>query len=566
MRRWPLALGLLFLLGLSGPAQAQDVDGDGTEDTMEANLLETYAPYLYFHPEETYFPVSIDFALEHSVLERYNSSGPPIPVDPDPTPAELASYSTPANPEVNPGDVYYLNNTRGSIRDDAGILSAYRAAESPEVVYGRVMTADGERVLQYWLFYAFNPGRWNHHEGDWEMVQVTLQGGNPVHVAYSQHQHGQRLAWADVLADGTHPKVYVARGSHANYPRPYQGQIGIAGDQVSDDGPVWSPTDYEVVNVGEAGSPMPGMEWLAFAGLWGEFNLQAYARAEVGPPGPAFRAGGEMFGSPVPWAEDLDVPTRVDLGIEWTLANIWFVFLGLLGLSALLTVIRLWRVQRRTKAGVRTWPYAHLRPLDRKSVGLLLAVAGLVLGVVGFFYPWYVVTLEVDAPGFLVTDGPVDFLRVGGVDGVLVNPLRTGGEGDLVTLVPLPLAWMFVILTAYYFLRIAGTRTARRLGAKFLGRGIVWLLPFALIILFTSTLLVGLAGLDLGGIRPDVILQPVAEDPFGGSTSLAYEGGSAQIVWGLALGSYILFAAAGLMVLAALLCFSERYHFLPRME
>lgn len=565
VRRWAPALLLLLLLAFAAPAQAQDEDGDGTADQMEADLLEAHAPYFYFHPDETYFPVAVDFALEHSVLERFNGSGPPILVDADPTPVELAAFSTPANPEVNPGDVVYLNNTRGSVRDDAGILSAYRAADA-EVVYGRATTTNGERVLQYWLFYAFNPGRWNHHEGDWEMVQVTLQGGNPVHVAYSQHQHGQRLAWANVLTEGTHPKVFVARGSHANYPRPYQGQLGIAGDEVSDAGPVWSPTDYEVANVGEAGSPLPGMEWLGFAGLWGEFYLQAYARAEVGPSGPAFRAGGEMFGSPVAWAEDLSVPTRIDLGIEWILANIWLVFFGLLGLSILLTLLRLWRVQRRTKAGVRMWPYAHLRPVDRKSVGLLLAVAGLALGVVGFFYPWYVVTLEVDAPGFLVTEGAVDFLRVGGVDGVLVNPLRAGGAGDLVALVPLPLAFMFVILTGYYFVRIAGTKTARRLGAKFLGRGIVWLLPFALIVLFTSTLLVGLAGLDLGGIRPDLILEPVAEDPFGGSTSLAYEGGSAEVAWGLAFGSYLLFGAAGLMVLAALLCFSERYFFLPRVE
>ncbi len=119
---------LLFLLSLPpfAGAQGPDTDGDGIEDAIEQALLDAHAPILYFHPEETYFPVSVEFALDNSVLERYNGSGPPILVNPAPNATSLAVFEVPANPEVNPGDVYYLNNTLGDRRDDSGILAAFQ--------------------------------------------------------------------------------------------------------------------------------------------------------------------------------------------------------------------------------------------------------------------------------------------------------------------------------------------------------------------------------------------------------------------------------------------------------
>ena len=49
------------------------------------------------------------------------------------------------------------------------------------------------------MFYAFNEGTMNTHEGDWEMIQVVL---NSSHIAkeamYSQHTGGQKADWSDV--------------------------------------------------------------------------------------------------------------------------------------------------------------------------------------------------------------------------------------------------------------------------------------------------------------------------------------------------------------------------------
>src|SRR6185437_2782797 len=66
------------------------------------------------------------------------------------------------------------------------------------------------------------------HEGDWEMIQLDFDAGSagaalaahPYEVGYSQHTGAERATWGDAklqLVDGTHPLVYSALGSHANY-------------------------------------------------------------------------------------------------------------------------------------------------------------------------------------------------------------------------------------------------------------------------------------------------------------------------------------------------------------
>ncbi len=105
------------------------------------------------------------------------------------------------------------------------------------VYYGRVVReqdAEGNNwtILQYHFFYAFNDWRlaangMNHHEGDWEMVAVYLKNDSPYVVLFSQHGAGNIELWEHVIKakdrnekDTTHPVVYVALGSHANYSKP----------------------------------------------------------------------------------------------------------------------------------------------------------------------------------------------------------------------------------------------------------------------------------------------------------------------------------------------------------
>jgi len=104
------------------------------------------------------------------------------------------------------------------------------------VYYGRVVRehADGVdwKILQYHFFYAFNDWRLaangiNHHEGDWELAAVYIKNDEPYTVLLSQHGSGALESWRNMRLvkdeDGnktTHPLLYAALGSHANYSKP----------------------------------------------------------------------------------------------------------------------------------------------------------------------------------------------------------------------------------------------------------------------------------------------------------------------------------------------------------
>ncbi len=122
---------------------------------------------------------------------------------------------------------------RKAFRQYAEILEK----EEQPVYYGRVarwqdVEGNDWKSLQYHFFYAFNDWRLaangiNHHEGDWEMVAVYLKNDEPHSLLCSQHGTGAMELWQDVRCvkdkegrDTTHPLIYVALGSHANYSRP----------------------------------------------------------------------------------------------------------------------------------------------------------------------------------------------------------------------------------------------------------------------------------------------------------------------------------------------------------
>ncbi len=109
--------------------------------------------------------------------------------------------------------------------------------EPQPIYYGRVarwqdVEGNNWKSLQYHFFYAFNDWRLaangiNHHEGDWEMVAVYLKNDEPYSVLLSQHGSGAMELWEGVRCvkakdgrDTTHPLIYVALGSHANYSQP----------------------------------------------------------------------------------------------------------------------------------------------------------------------------------------------------------------------------------------------------------------------------------------------------------------------------------------------------------
>jgi hypothetical protein len=280
-----------------------------------ATLLARHAPIVVLHPRERFEPVPVDGFLADADL-----------LQPSPT-----GWQKVAGPLPRGGADLRLDQRFCSARDGVAAIDCYAdvqdAHAAPPTVYGAAFRRGDRIALQYWLFYAYDAysptvpagGFWQVHEGDWEAVSVILDTyGKPLLAGYSEHSEGVRRAWTKVPKRGTHPLVYVALGSHANY--------FTAGTQRFDPRVVdplfisvieqngFQPVDHtgkgrvlrpRVVRV-TATTP----SWMAFAGTWGEDQyLRAPGNAPValgtGPRGPAFH---EQWRAPV--ADVLGWPRR----------------------------------------------------------------------------------------------------------------------------------------------------------------------------------------------------------------------------------------------------------------
>jgi hypothetical protein len=306
-------------LGAAAAVACALLAGAGTAAAAvpDAQLLLTYQPVTYLDPAEQFGPSSVQSFIADSDLEQFNGSSWVV-VDPDPEPGSLPTSGA-----------WRLNQDSCSPTLPLGGLECYAAAASEgggsSVTYGRVAHQNGLTILQYWLFYYddvysyfYPPSNlfWQAHEGDWEVVNVVLSADQePLFVGYSRHCLGARRDWSSTPRfAGTHPQVYVADGSHANYfgPGTYQFNplcvplqvqailalfgLGLPSDHVNDGGEVAGPpgSGGRVMHVGKVDDAVPS--WIAFPGLWGELQF-FHAPAPFGtlpfgtsPQGPAQHA------------------------------------------------------------------------------------------------------------------------------------------------------------------------------------------------------------------------------------------------------------------------------------
>jgi RsiW-degrading membrane proteinase PrsW (M82 family) len=318
-RRLILLVGwLVVFLVTSSPVWA---DAPPPDDDLA--LAERFAPVFYFHPAELFRPQPVDVIVEQARLRQSRRLWFDINV--------LRSVDVLDLLDLHGGPDYFLDVWYGDSGSSKYInYSAHRAyyqavlapeAGGPQVaVYAHVARdqVEGHIVLQYWALYFYNDW-FNKHEGDWEMVQVVLNAREePEWAVFSQHHGGTRRPWAQVrVEEGTHPAVYVALGSHANY---------FVGDEIYAHGRDIGHTRVEILDrTGRFGRVMPevimipdrpdllaapeawpGAEWLPFRGHWGEGAPQSDF---AGPLGPADK--GLKWERPYTWGMDQPLDTDV---------------------------------------------------------------------------------------------------------------------------------------------------------------------------------------------------------------------------------------------------------------
>lgn len=172
------------------------------------NLLQTYSPRVWLHSHESFMPSSVPFAFLHMTRElRDTKLGQTYCLR---TNQRWIGDINPPNPPTG-FPQYFLGDLNGA------------------VVYAFFVDKLGRNTdLTYFFFYPFNRGfgGFGNHVSDWEHCTVRLEWSKsgdewtnpaPIAVAGSAHTENNYVTWDKIEKVGTHPVIYSAKGTHANY-------------------------------------------------------------------------------------------------------------------------------------------------------------------------------------------------------------------------------------------------------------------------------------------------------------------------------------------------------------
>jgi hypothetical protein len=298
MARLGLLAGLLLTLviGAAAPARAAGDDYD---------LAFKYRPVLRFDSAETWRPLNIDLFLWESRFGRQHHI--------------CATAAGSCDVISEPGDL-----NRGAVLDIAGEAREGADYSTPQpigcrqpaplrdcdsgdrsAIYYDISRRRGRAVIDYWWFLRFNYVRFAaplkcrfkvclDHEGDWEGVRVIPPaGGADLEVHYDAH--GRSESYIDIepeTATTGRPVVYVARGTHASYPRPCAPERGLCrqtGTKLPD-GRFNGQAGWGRNTTGDCGQtcllPLPVGSWADWPGRWGRDCDRGGCHRIKGPDSP----------------------------------------------------------------------------------------------------------------------------------------------------------------------------------------------------------------------------------------------------------------------------------------
>ena len=224
-----------------------------------------FAPLYVFHPSERYMPLDFPTYVAGCSLRQKNNGTTIIPF-PDLNISNLVT----ADPALIPGSPlntnFYLNIEDGGMPYGA----PHRAKQYVYATTIRVDEATVYHDLIYNLLYGFNCMAGDDHAFDSEYVIVRIANNQLVSMYTSRHGGGSWNNKADIrIVDGTHPVVYVALGSHANYIQPgIQRRLwGFGNDICGGD----ATTAFPPVLVPKPGDPTfpggPDISYMSYPGL-----------------------------------------------------------------------------------------------------------------------------------------------------------------------------------------------------------------------------------------------------------------------------------------------------------
>lgn len=200
--------------GTSGASETDPSSTGAPAPDPRLAALETYAPRVWLHPDEEYFPSSVEFAFGHMTRFQDDQSQ------------------------------HWIRST-AALESPSDTLDFFAGDLAGAPVYAFYADKGGGVVdLVYFFWFPYNRGKsvvdtiWGNHVGDWEHITVRLlrqpdESLLPQQVYLSAHSFGGAYGWDEVERHAeTHPVVYAAWGSHGLWSAPGDHVYMTIGEEV----------------------------------------------------------------------------------------------------------------------------------------------------------------------------------------------------------------------------------------------------------------------------------------------------------------------------------------------
>jgi len=283
---------------------------------------------------------------------------------------------------------------------------------------------------------------------------------------------------------------------------------------------------------------------------------------QAGPNGPKYREDGAMWEG-VSWGNSLFPANDMMFMAEWFFYNFMLIFIIITIAILALMAFQIYRRHKKYGLGPRIVSMFYVNGLNLHSIGNILCIVGIILAFIGLFNPWYFISYG--ASGSVITgtsfqtEGIVNLLSFDGLNGLQVTIPGASGPIPMGSFV-LPFSVFIAIGLIFMIIATIGIPLSKKLGTKYIWRGVRLLIPFILIlilILAMGSIVPSMAGEGGASSYIQDIIDPLTSSPFGGQSSTSFDvsGGTAQInlQWGLGLGAWLLLFAGIIILVSGIL-------------
>jgi hypothetical protein len=226
--------------------------------------------------------------------------------------------------------------------------------------------------------------------------------------------------------------------------------------------------------------------------------------------------------------------------------------------SLILLAFFVYRRKKKHGLGPRIFSLLYIDGSNQKSIGNILCIVVIIFAVLALFLPWYTVTADVSIPGSEQT-GSFNAVSVDGINGIQIRLPNRNGPVPLGTFA-LPFYVIIGMSLVFLVLSTIGISQSKKLGKKYILRGIRLLIPFILILIFILLVASIIPMFSPPNLEGDAEIQnamhAVSASPFSGQYTVQttdVEGGSIHLTWGFGIGAYLLLFAGILLIMAGLM-------------